>query len=62
MKRKGLTTVIAELKHRIPAKAAKNLNTSKGSNITGSLIDCAKWIKRKFTISSVNKQGVVTGT
>ena len=33
----------------------------KGSSGTGS-IDCSKWIKRKFTTSSMDKQGVVMET
>ena len=34
---------------------------NKGSNSTGS-IDCSKWIKRKFTASSMDKQRVVMET
>ena len=34
---------------------------NKGSNSTGS-IDCSKWIKRKFTTSSMDKQRVVMET
>ena len=42
-------------------KLLKYPDTNKGSNSTG-LIDCSKWIKRKFTMSSMDKQGVVTET
>ena len=34
---------------------------NKGSNST-ELIDCSKWINRKFKTSSMDKQGVVTET
>ena len=34
---------------------------NKGSTNTG-LIDCSKWIKRKSTTSSMEKQDVVTET
>ena len=34
---------------------------NKGCNSTG-LTDCSKWIKRKFTTNSLEKQEVVTET
>ena len=42
-------------------KLLKYPNTNKGSNSTG-LIDCSKWIKRKFTTSLMDEQRVVMET
>ena len=42
-------------------KPLKYLNTNKGPSSAG-LIDCSRWIKRKFTTSSEDIQGVVTVT
>ena len=53
--------MIEELKLRILAKAATRSDMNKGFNSAG-LIDCSKWIKRKFITSSKDKQGVVTET
>ena len=59
--KKGITTVIEELKKGYLQKLLKYLNTDKGSNST-RLIDSSKWIKSKFTTSSMYRQGVVTET
>ena len=53
--------MIEKLKQNILAKAAKISYMNKGFNSTG-LIDYSKWIKRKFTACSMDKQGVVTET
>ena len=61
VKGKALTTLIEELKQRIHAKAAKISRYERGTNSAG-LIGYSKLIKRKFTTSSMNKQGAVTET
>ena len=43
-------------------KLLKYPNTNKGSKSTGLIIDCSKWIKRKFTTSLMDEQRVVMET
>ena len=63
VKRKGLTTVIKELKQRILAEAAKiSWYEQRFQQYRIERLKDSKWIKRKFTTGSMDKQGVVTET
>ena len=59
VKRKDLTTMIEELKQRILAKAAK---LSRYKQRTQQYRINSKWIKRKFTMTSMEKQEIITET